>query len=96
MYATLLTLNIGPDMRPVGEKTADQFYSIMKTLKGFKGATFFGDVASGDYNTLVLWESKEDAEAASSVTAPKLQEALGNVLKAPPIRKIFEVYEPKG
>lgn len=96
MYVSLTTLNLGPDMRPVGEKAADQFFSIMKNLKGFKGATFFADVAAGDYNTLVLWESKEDAEAAHSTIAPKLQQALGDILKAPPTRKLFEVYEPKG
>lgn len=83
-------------MRSMGEKTADQFLSIMKNLKGFKRATFFADFATGEYNTLVLWESKEDAEAARSITSPKLQEAMGNVLKAPPVRKLFEVYEPKG
>jgi len=96
MYATLVMIKLGPDMRPVGEKTAEQFFSIMKNLKGFKGATFFGDVAAGDYNTLALWESKQAAEAAQSITGPKLQEALGNILKSPPTRKIFEVYEPKG
>jgi heme-degrading monooxygenase HmoA len=96
MYAALFTLNLGPDMRPVGEKTADQFFSIIKNLKGFKGATFFGDATAGDYNGLVLWESKEDAEAAYAITGPKIQEALGNILKAPPTRRIYDVYEPKG
>jgi len=95
MYASLSILNFGPNMRPAGEKAADQFFSIMKTLKGFKGATFFADVEAGEYNTLVLWETKEDLEAANSAIAPKVQQALGNILKSPPTRRIFEMYEPK-
>jgi len=83
-------------MRPAAEKAATQAYSIMKALKGFKSATFFGDVAAGDYYTLVLWESKEDAEAAQSATGPKTQQALGAILKAPPTRGVFEVFEPEG
>jgi len=82
-------------MQSTGEKTADQFFSAAKNMKGFKGATFFGDIAAGDYFTLVLWESKKDAEAAFSILGPKTQQALGNILKAPPTRKFFEVYEPK-
>ena len=96
MYAALTTLNLGPNMRSAGEKTADQFFSAVKNMKGFKGATFFGDIEAGSYNTLVLWESKEDAEAAFSILGPKTQQALGNSLKAPPTRGIFEVYQPKG
>ncbi|KKK58056.1 hypothetical protein LCGC14_3048290, partial [marine sediment metagenome] len=36
MYASLLMLNLGPGMRLAGEKLADQFAAILKTLKGFK------------------------------------------------------------
>lgn len=39
MYASLLTLNLGPGMRLAGEKLADQFATVLKTLKGFKGVT---------------------------------------------------------
>lgn len=96
MYASLSILNFGPGMRPADEKAADQFYSIIKTMKGFKGATFFADVEVGEYNTLVLWDTMENAEAANSAVAPKMQQALGTILKKPPTRRIFEVYEPKG
>ena len=76
MYATLLTLTLGPGMRSAGEKLADQFAPALKTMKGFKGVTFFGDETTGDYGSLTLWETKEDAEAAAAVTGPKLEQAV--------------------
>ena len=72
MYASLSILNFGPGMRPAGEKTADQFYSIMKTMKEFKGATFFGDIEAGEYNTLVLCKVKKAVEAATPAIVPKV------------------------
>ena len=95
MYASLSTFNLGPGMRSAGEKLADQFAPVLKTLKGFKGVTFLADVEAGEYMALMIWESKEDAEAAHALTAPKMQEAAGSILKAPPTRKVLEVYEPK-
>ena len=63
--------------------------------KGFKRVTFFGDETVGEYGSLSLWESKEDAEAAAAVIGPKLQQAVSGIAKEPPTRRFFEVYEPK-
>ena len=95
MYAQLVMLNIGPGMRPIGEKLASQFILVLKSMKGFKGVTFFADVKVGEYGSLSLWESKEDAEAAAATTGPKLEQALSGVVKEQPTRRLFEVYEPK-
>jgi len=95
MYATLATFQLGPGMRSAGEKAADEALLQLKTLKGFKNATFFGDVEIGEYMTLAIWETKEDADAAMAIMAPKTDEALGSVLKSPPTRKTYMVYEPK-
>jgi heme-degrading monooxygenase HmoA len=95
MYAALTTFNLGPGMRSAGGKLADQFAPVMKSMKGFKGQTYFGDPESGEYMVLVIWESKEDAETAHAITGPKAKEAMANILKAPPTWKVFEVYEPK-
>jgi len=95
MYATLTTLQLGPGMRSAGEKTADQSASLLKNLKGFKSATFFADDEIGQYLSLNVWETKEDAEAAWAIIGPKMQEAIGSILKAPPTRQVFELYEPK-
>jgi len=39
--------------------------------------------------------NKEDAEAAQAATEGSMQQALGDLLKGPPTRKNFELWEPK-
>jgi len=95
MYAQLVMLTLGPGTRSAAEKLADQFAPILKTLKGFKRITFFGDETVGVYGSFSLWESKEDAEATAAVTGPKIEQAVGGIAKSPPVRQYFEVYEPK-
>jgi len=95
MYASLSVVKLGPGMRSDAEKMADQFAPALRALKGFKRVTFFGDETVGEYGSLSLWESKEDAEAAAAVIGPKLQQAVSGMAKEPPTRRFFEVYEPK-
>jgi len=95
MYAQLVMLTLGPGMRSTGEKLADQFAPALRSLKGFKSVTFFGDEMVGEYASLSLWESKEDAEAAGTVMGPKFEQAVSDVVKGQPTRRFFEVYEPK-
>ena len=95
MYAQLVMLTLGPGTRSTGEKLADQFAPALRALKGFKRVTFFGDETVGEYGSLSLWESKEDAEAAAKVLGPKLEQAVSGIAKEPPTRRFFEVYEPK-
>lgn len=95
MYASLSVVKLGPGMRSAAEKMADQFAPALRALKGFKRVTFFGDETVGEYGSLSLWESKEDAEAAAAVIGPKLQQAVSGMAKEPPTRRFFEVYEPK-
>ena len=95
MYAQLVMLKLGKGMRSTAEKIADQSSPTLKTLKGFKSITFFGDEAVGEYGSLSLWESKEDAEAAAAVMGPKVEQAVRGIAKAPPTRQFYEIYEPK-
>ena len=94
MYAQLSMITLGPGMRSTAEKLGDQFTLALKTLKGFKGVTFIGDDTVGEYGSLSLWESKEDAEAAAVVSL-QLEQAVSDIAKVPPTRRFFEVYEPK-
>ena len=95
MYASLSMITLGQGMRSTAEKIADQSVPTLKALKGFKGVTFLGDVTVGEYSSLSLWESKEDAEAAAAVMAPKVEQAVSGIAKKPPTRRFFEVYKPK-
>lgn len=93
MYTRLILVNFGPGK--MGERVADAFAPIYKTMKGFKGATFFADSETGERGSLTLWESKDDAETATASLWPKLQEFAHGMLKGPPTVKVFELYEPE-
>ncbi|MFC1920772.1 antibiotic biosynthesis monooxygenase family protein [Chloroflexota bacterium] len=95
MYALLFTFKLGPNMRPAAEQIADQSFPGYKSMKGFKSATYLGEDESGEYAALSIWESKEDLDAATEIMRPKTEEALANIVKEPPVRKVYEVYEPK-
>jgi heme-degrading monooxygenase HmoA len=95
MYATFVMFTLGPETRSTAEKLGEQFAPVIRSLKGFKSITFFGDDAVGEYASLTIYESKEDAEAAVAATGPRLEEALKGIVKGPPTRRLFEVYEPK-
>ena len=96
MYAQLVLFALGPDTRPTAEKIADQFVSAYTTQKGFKSVTFLADSETGEYGALSLWESKEDVEAWMVLAGPELENTLEGLVKDPPVRRIFEVYEPQG
>jgi hypothetical protein len=95
VHAVLTQFTVAPGMWAQMAKSTDGLYAILKTYKGFKQALFFGDNDSGKYNSLVTWDSKVNAEAAYKTIAPKTQEGLASLLKAPVVRQAFETYEPK-
>jgi len=95
MYARLMMFTLGPGMRSTAEKMADQFAPAVRALKGFKSITCLVDETGGEYGSLSLWESKEDAEAVAAAIGPRVDESLSAIGKGPPTRRQFEVYEPK-
>ena len=95
MYASLTTFKTAPGKRTECEGLADKLFPIMKGMKGFKNVVYLGDSDNNEYGALYTWETKEDLDAAYNLIQPKLQEALGPIAVEPPVRKIYEVYEPK-
>jgi hypothetical protein len=95
MYTRLILVNFGPGTRSTGEMVIDTFAPIYKTMKGFKGATFFANSDTGECGALSLWETKQDAETATVSLWPKLQQVAGGMLKGPPMVRTFELYEPR-
>ena len=95
MYARLILFKLEPGSGSAAEKIADQFAPLLKSRKGFKNATFISDDEAGEYGNLVLYESKEDAEAAAEALFPVVQKTLSGIAKEPPRHPLFKVYEPK-
>jgi hypothetical protein len=94
MFATFATITVSPGMWAFMSKGTDQMYAAIKNLKGFREAKFFGEDKLGIYNSLVIWDSKADAEAAQAALKGKTEQALASVLKSPILRQSFEVYQP--
>lgn len=96
MYARLVTLKLKPGSMSKAEKLADHAVSIIRGLKGFKNVTFFGNNDTGEYGSLSLWETEEDAEAVSKATQLQIRDVVGDLLIERPVVRICEVYGPKG
>jgi hypothetical protein len=82
-------------MRSTAEKIADEIIPEVKARKGFKSVASLEDDEAGKYGSFILWESREDAEAAKEALFPILQNALTGIAKDPPTIRLFEAYEPK-
>lgn len=95
MYASLTTFKTAPGKRAEAEGLVNKVFPVIKGMKGFKNVVYFGDSDNNEYGALYTWETKEDLEAAYNVIQPKLVEMLGPLAIEPPVRRIFEVYEPK-
>ena len=95
MHAQLLVFKTAPNKRAEAEGMADHSYAALKGVTGFKGVTYFGDPDNNEYGALYLWESKEILDAVMKEMMPKMLEATNALAVEPPIRHIFEVYQPK-
>ncbi len=94
MYASLTTYKTAPGKRAEMEGLANKIYPVMKGMKGFRSVVYFGDSDNNEYGGFYIWETKEDLDAAYDLIKPKLQEMLGPLAVEPPVRKVFEVFEP--
>ncbi len=95
MYGRLLTFTLGPGMRDVATSAADEAFKIYPTLNGFVGVTFMLiDEDRGEYGSLSVWNTREDAESAAETLRPWLMDKLGDKLKGPPDIRTVEIYEP--
>ena len=95
MYASLTTFKTAPGKRAEAEKVSDQMFVAIKGMKGFKNVVYFGDSDNNVYGALYTWETKEDLEDAYNLVKPKLERALSSLVIEPPVRSVYEVYEPK-
>lgn len=94
MNIRLVQFSLGPGKRSVAEAIANKVVPAIRRQKGCDRCEFFADNEAGDYGIVVLWASKQAADAAASVIGPILMPALTEAKGAPSIR-LFDVYEPK-
>jgi heme-degrading monooxygenase HmoA len=94
MYARLILFRTGrgPEARSRFESVARQAVAVMREQKGFKSLMGLLDEGAGNYGGLSMWETREDAEAASVALAPVVQEATAGG-EPPIILQVFEVVE---
>ena len=95
MNLRLVHFSLGPGKRSVAESIADRVVPAIRAQPGCDRCTFFADYEAGDYGIVVLWASKQSAEAAASVISPILTAALAEAKRSAESRRLFDVYEPK-
>ena len=94
MYARLTMFRADPAARRKLEELTEQLLPIFRAQDGFKSMMFLADDRLGEYAGFSLWESKEQAEAASEALNSTVQQGLAGIALGAPTRRLFEVYEP--
>ena len=95
MYANQITFTLGAGKRSVAEGLVSKFAPALAAQKGFERVTFLADDGAGEYGALVVFESREDADATFAAVFPQLEQALAGVVQGEPRRQLFEVLEPE-
>jgi quinol monooxygenase YgiN len=91
MYARLVRFSLGPGKRSIAQAVADDLQPAISAQPGCKSVTVFGDDADGEYGLFVLWASQAEADAASQIMRPKLEQHIAGNAKGPPDARLFEV-----
>ena len=90
MYVRLVRFTFGPGKHSAAEDLASKLVPEISGQKGCNSVAFFGDATDGEYGLVVMWESKEDADAAAAVIGPRLQQGLAGNVQGPPDIRLFE------
>jgi quinol monooxygenase YgiN len=93
MYVRLVRFAFGPEKQDAAQSLAADLVRAISAQSGCKGATFFGDHADGEYGLYVVWDSKENADAAAAIIVPKLQQHLAANVQRPADIRLFEVLQ---
>ena len=96
MYARFVTIYVEPGKREIATAIGDAADKKYRASKGFVDVHFlFIDEAKGEYGSFSVWETREDADAAGAAHREWVISEHANDMKAPPVAKVWEVYEPK-
>ncbi len=76
MNLRLVQFKLAPGSRAEAESIANRVIPVIRAQAGCDRCEFFADDEAGDYGMIVLWASKQHADAAASVVGPVLLPAL--------------------
>jgi quinol monooxygenase YgiN len=93
MYVRLVRFGYGPGKQDAAQNLAADLIPAISARPGCERATFFGDHADGEYGLYVLWDSKENADAAAAIIGPKLSQHLAGNVQRPADIRLFEVLQ---
>lgn len=93
MYVRLVRFALSPGKESVATDLAHDLVPQIRKQPGCQAVTCFGDAESGEYNLYVLWNSQEEANAASRIMAPKLEQHLNGNTARPYERNLYPVIE---
>ena len=91
MYARLVSFAIQSGKESLATDLARDLVPDIRQQLGCQAGTCFGDSQTGQYYLYVLWGSQEEANAAASDMAPKLQRHLAGNTVGPPERLLYPV-----
>jgi hypothetical protein len=96
MYLRVVQFSLGPGKRSAAEGVANKVIPPIRKQPGCLRAEFYLDEAKGDYGFIVLWASKQTADASYPIIYPILTSAV-DAAGANGTLKIYthEVYEPQ-
>lgn len=95
MNLRLVQFSLGTGQGNTAKAIADKVVPAIRAQQGCDRCEFFADSETGDYGLIVLWASKEAADAAAAVIGPVLRPALAAAKASPDIR-LFDIYDPQG
>ena len=93
MYARLGYARMAPGSRARWDAARPQLLTLVREQPGFVSATALYNAVADEGGYFTVWATREAAEAAGAVIAPKLQELLAEVLLGDRTIRVFEVVE---
>jgi len=94
MYARSVLCSLPLTGRMTMESVAAEIARAYPDRPGFRELSFLFNDRLGEYITLSLWDTREQAEEVGRLGLPERHQYLVPVLQGPPLVRVYEVYEP--
>jgi quinol monooxygenase YgiN len=96
MYIRLVQFSLGQGKRSAAQSVADKVIPAIREQPGCERAEFYLDDGSGDYGFIVLWASRQAADASYPLIYPVLTSAVDAAGGDGSLSiRTHEIYEPK-